>query len=122
MSPQVFSLPAARATWLPLPDTPRYFPAFEVADEILCHAEPLNQHPLRENIDFLLLLAHFRPDMLKHSCRDIAAAAILTAFRAQGAAADPLAAFASSGVLACAARMESICSSGQVTPSEDRGA
>ena len=101
------------------------FAAFEIATELLRHpalaADAVSQ-PLREHVDFLLLLAHFRPDMLKHSCRDIAAAAILTAFRAQGAAADPLAAFASSGVLACAARMASICSSGQVTPSEDRGA
>ena len=53
--------------------------------------------------------------MLKHSCRDIAAAAILNAHRAQGASSsdNQLTAVTSASVLACAAHMATICSSRQ---------
>ncbi len=38
---------------------------------------------MREHMDFLMLLAHSRADMLRHSRRAIAAAAILTSLRLQ---------------------------------------
>ncbi len=96
--------------------------AFEIAAELLRHpslAEEAASLRLREHVDFLLLLAHFRSDMLKHSCRDIAAAAILTACRVKGAVAGQLAAVASPSALACAACMESICSSGLAMPTDE---
>ncbi len=88
--------------------------AFEIASELLRHAnlpDGSRPPPLREHVDFLVLLAHFRPDMLRHSCHDIATAAIHTALRAQGAAIDQLAAESSASALECAARMAFISSS-----------
>jgi hypothetical protein len=93
------------------------FAAFEIATELLRHpslAGDAALPKLREHVDSLLLLAHFRPDMLKHSCRDIAAAAILNAHRVQGtASSNQLTAITSASVLACAAHMATICSSRQ---------
>jgi hypothetical protein len=102
------------------------FAAFEIATELLRHpslAGDAASPQLREHVDSLLLLAHFRPDMLRHSCRDIAAAAILNAHRAQGASSsdNQLTAVTSASVLACAAHMATICSSEsqQAMPADD---
>ncbi len=96
--------------------------AFEIAAELLRHpnlAEDAASRALREHVDFLLLLAHFRSDMLKHSCRDIATAALLTALGTQAAVAGQLPAVTSPSVLACAARMAAACSSGRAMPADD---
>jgi hypothetical protein len=88
--------------------------AFEIADSLLRCNDFHSQDvvPLREHINFLMLLAHSRADMLHHSSRAIAAAAILTSLRLQ---AGPVAAAAASAQLppavdadeaaACAAAM-----------------
>jgi hypothetical protein len=91
-------------------------PAFEIATELLRHPCLAAVSTSRKKIDLLLLLAHYHPDMLSHSCRDIALAAILTTLRMQGAGAGPLAPLARSSVIACAARMATLCSS-QAMPS-----
>ena len=48
--------------------------------------------PIRNHLTTLLLLSHLEPDMLQHSCLDIAAAAILTCLRLQGGPAAAVAA------------------------------
>ena len=88
--------------------------AFEIADDLL-RCNDFQSHgvvPLREHINFLMLLAHSRADMLRHSSRAIAAAAILTSLRLQAgpaaaaaAAAQLPAAAGADGAVACAATM-----------------
>ena len=88
--------------------------AFEIADDLL-RSSDFQSHgvvPLREHIDFLMLLAHSRADMLCHSSRAIAAAALLTSLRIQAgpaaaaaAAAQLPPAAAADGASACAAAM-----------------
>ena len=60
-------------------------PAFEIAEELL--KDPKLRHLdckiLRQQIDFFMLLAHSRAELLPHPCRCLAAAAILTALRLQ---------------------------------------
>jgi hypothetical protein len=78
--------------------------------------------PLRERIDFLLLLSHVRPEMLHHSCCDLAAASILTSLRMQaGAAAADAAAARMVGVeligaRACAGQLWAILEAGVPGP------
>ena len=88
--------------------------AFEIADDLLRCSDFQWQGlvPLREHTSFLMLLAHSSPDMLLHSSRAIAAAAILTSLRLQAgpaaaasAAAQLPPAVAADGVVACAAAM-----------------
>ena len=86
--------------------------AFEIADDLL-RCSDFQWHglvPLREHISFLMLLAHSRPDMLLHSSRAIAAAAILTSLRLQAgtaaaAAAQLPPACGADETVACAAAM-----------------
>jgi hypothetical protein len=104
------------------PPPPPFPSAFEIAAEL--HAQLDGAGPLPPRASLLLLLAHFRPDMLAHSCRDIAAAAVLTALRAAigPAAADARLAAGlptlagAVGVRACAGRMWAICLSGLPLP------
>ena len=96
------------------PSLTQHSTAFEIADDLL-RCSDFQWHglvPLREHINFLMLLAHSRPDMLLHSSRAIAAAAILTSLRLQGgpaaaasAAAQLPPAAAAEGGAACAAAM-----------------
>ena len=61
------------------------FAAFEIADDLL-RCTDFQSHgalPLREHMDLLMLQAHSRADMLHHSSRAIAAAALLTSLRLQ---------------------------------------
>ena len=62
--------------------------------------------PQREQLDFLLLLAHCNSDLLRYSCRDLAAAAVLVALRLCGgdiAELPPL--LRTADARACAARL-----------------
>ena len=110
--------------------TPCNSSAFEIFAVLLRHAELDTPGPLRARASSLLLLAHVRPDILPHSCRDIAAAALLTALRASAgpaAAEARLAArlpalAAADGVRACAARLWDVCRSGQPLPDAEPGA
>jgi hypothetical protein len=95
--------------------SPRH-PAFEIASELLSYMEIEQSAALRKHLDLLLLLAHFHPDMLAHSCRDIAAAAILAALRATAGPAAAAAAAARlrpiatspAALRACAARLRAV--------------
>jgi hypothetical protein len=88
--------------------------AFEIADDLLCCTD-FQSHgvlPLRKHIDFHMLLAHSRADMLHHSSRAIAAAALLTSLRLQAGPAAAAAAakrlppaIGADGAEACAAVM-----------------
>ena len=77
----------------------------------------------RERIDFLLLLSHFLPDMLRHSCCDLAAASIIASLRMQaGPAAADAAAARMVGVVevgrarACAGQLWAILEAGVAGP------
>jgi hypothetical protein len=88
--------------------------AVEIAYDLL-RCNDIQWHgvvPLREHINFLMLLAHSRANMLGHSSHAIAAAAILTSLRLQAglvaaaaAAAQLPAAAGADGAVACAAEM-----------------
>ena len=92
----------------------KHLAAFEIADDLL-RCTNFRSHgvlPLPEHINFLMLLAHSRGDMLRHSSRAIAAAALLTSLRLQAgpaaaaaAAAQLPPAISADGVGACAVAM-----------------
>jgi hypothetical protein len=91
------------------------FPAFEIASELLRYGELELPEPLLKHLGFLLLLAHVSPDMLRHSCLDIASAAVLAVVRIDAGPTAPPAAAARLRPLAgrdgygeCAARLQAI--------------
>ena len=99
--------------------------AFEIADDLL-RCTDFRTHgvlPLPEHINSLMLLAHSRADMLRHSSRAIAAAALLTSLRLQAGPAAAAAAAArlppavgADGACACAAAMWAMRGEGAAPP------
>ena len=63
-------------------DSGGWLAAFDVAEELL-DTSVHEIGPYRQHMNTLLFLSHLDPDMLQHSCLDIAAAAILTCLRLQ---------------------------------------